>query len=70
MDELVRRGITQLKEKEGGESIWREPIERYQWPLAAGIAVIAATMFINERRRKREGGRFPNQKSVAFAQTK
>ena len=68
MDELVRRGITQLKEKEGGESIWREPIERYQWPLAAGIGVIAATMFINERRRRAEGGRVSNQKSRAFAQ--
>jgi Ca-activated chloride channel family protein len=70
MDELVRRGITQLKEKEGGESIWREPIERYQWPLAVGIAVIAATMFINERRRTREGRRSSNQKSIAFAQAK
>jgi Ca-activated chloride channel family protein len=70
MDELVRRGITQLKQKEGSESIWREPIERYQWPLAVGIAVIAATMFINERRRKREGGRVSNLKSVAFAQVK
>ncbi|HEU5237724.1 MAG TPA: hypothetical protein VFU37_11310 [Pyrinomonadaceae bacterium] len=33
MDELVRRGITQLKEKEGAETFSRELIERYQWPL-------------------------------------
>jgi Ca-activated chloride channel family protein len=70
MDELVRRGITQLKEKEGAETISQEPIERYQWPLAAGLILTAATMFINERRRRREGSRFFNQRSVAFAQMK
>jgi Ca-activated chloride channel family protein len=70
MDDLVRRGITQLKEKDGTETISQEPIERYQWPLAAGLILIAASMFINERRRKREGGRFSNQKSIAFAQVK
>jgi Ca-activated chloride channel family protein len=70
MEELVRRGITQLKEKEGTERISQEPIDRYQWPLAAGLLLIAATMFINERQRRREGSRFFNQRSVAFAQMK
>jgi Ca-activated chloride channel family protein len=70
MDDLVRRGITQLKEKEGPEEISREPIERYQWPLAAGLVLIAAAMLINERRRRPEGGRFSNQKAVALAQVK
>jgi Ca-activated chloride channel homolog len=45
-------------------------VSRSMWPLAVGIAVIAATMFINERRRKREGDRSSNQKSIAFAQAK
>ena len=70
MDELVSRGITQLKEKEGTERISQKPIERYEWPLAAGLVLITATMFISERRRRREGGRFSNQKSVAFARVK
>lgn len=70
MDELVRRGITQLNEKEGAERISKEPIERYEWPLAAGLVLITASMFINERRRRREHGKFSNQKSVAFAQMK
>ena len=59
MDELVRRGIAQLKEKEGAERFLREPIERYQWPLAAGIMLIATSMFISEPRRKREDDRLP-----------
>jgi hypothetical protein len=65
MDELVRRGITQLKEKEGAERISREPIERYEWPLTAGIVLIAATMCINERRGRRESGRSFVPKSTA-----
>jgi Ca-activated chloride channel family protein len=70
MNELVRRGVTQLMEKEGAERISQEPIERYQWPLAAGLVLIATTMLINERRRRREDRRFSNGKSVAFAQVK
>jgi Ca-activated chloride channel family protein len=60
MDELLRGGITQLKDKEGTERMSREPIERYQWPLGAGLVLIAATMFINERRRRKIGS-FPNR---------
>jgi Ca-activated chloride channel family protein len=66
MDELVRRGITQLKDKEGTERMSREPIERYQWPLSLAIILIAATLLINERRQKKEGVRFSNGRQVAI----
>jgi Ca-activated chloride channel family protein len=54
MAELVRSGINQLKEKEGSTWISHEPIERYQWPLAAALLSLVATMFISERRWQRE----------------
>jgi Ca-activated chloride channel homolog len=63
MDELVRRGIAQLKEKEGTGRMSREPIERYQWPLAAGVTLIVATLFINERRQKKQAARFSNERT-------
>jgi Ca-activated chloride channel family protein len=66
MDELVRRGITQLKDKEGTERMSREPIERYQWPLSVGIVLIAATLLINERRQKKEAVKFSNGRQVAM----
>jgi Ca-activated chloride channel family protein len=66
MDELVRRGITQLTTKEGTERMSREPIERYQWPLSVGITLIAATLLINERRQKKEAVKFSNGRQVAM----
>jgi len=59
MAELIRSGINLLKEKEGLTRFSREPIERYQWPLAAALLSLVATIFINERRRQREDNRLP-----------
>jgi Ca-activated chloride channel family protein len=65
MAELVRGGINQLKEKEGSTSVSREPIERYQWPLAAALLSLAATMFISERRRQSKDFRLSSRKLMA-----
>lgn len=57
----------QIQDKRIANPFSREPIERYHWPLAAGILLITATMFISERRRDREDRKIFNQKSVALA---
>jgi Ca-activated chloride channel homolog len=66
MDELVRRGIAQLKEKEGTERMSRELIERYHWPLSLGLILMAATLLINERRKKKEPLKLSNAKQLAM----
>ena len=65
MDSLVRRGIAQLNEKQDAERMSREPIERYQWPLTAGIILIVATIFISERRQQTKDFRVANRKLAA-----
>ena len=65
MDSLVRRGIAQLNEKQDAERMSREPIERYQWPLAARIILIVATIFISERRQQTKDFRVANRKLAA-----
>jgi len=49
--QIVREGLAQMKELDIDAKISRRPIERYQWPLAAGLVLLASSMLVGERRR-------------------
>ena len=51
MTQIVRDGLGKMTEKDIDAKMSRQPIERYQWPLAAGLVLLAASMLIGERRR-------------------
>jgi Ca-activated chloride channel family protein len=47
---LIEQGLRKMQEHEF-QTRQTIPIERYEWPLAAGILLLMASMFIRERRR-------------------
>ena len=51
MQQIVRDGLGKMKEHETDARFSRVPIERYQWPLGAAIAAMAAALLLGERRR-------------------
>ena len=50
---VVQQGLSQLKAGEIDARLARRPIERYQWPLGLGLALLTAGSFLGERRRVR-----------------
>ncbi len=55
MRRLVEKDLAAVKEKEFDARMARRPIERFQWPLGAGIFCLVASMLLGERRRKAGG---------------
>jgi Ca-activated chloride channel family protein len=51
MKQIATEGLGKMNEKDIDVKMSRRPIERYQWPLAAGIALLAGSMLIGERKR-------------------
>ena len=51
MNRIVREGLSKMKEHKGDARFSKQPIERYQWPLAASMACIIASLLLGERRR-------------------
>jgi Ca-activated chloride channel family protein len=51
MQQIVRDGLGKMKEQDIDAKMSRRPIERYQWPLAAGMALLASSLLIGERKR-------------------
>jgi Ca-activated chloride channel family protein len=51
MNQIVRDGLEKMKETETDARFSKEPVERYQWPLAASMACLAAALLLGERRR-------------------
>ena len=55
MKRIVDAGLGKLKEGEIDARFSHRPIERYQWPLGLGIALLALSLLINERRNRARG---------------
>ncbi len=51
MTQIVRDGLGKMGEKDFEAKTSRQPIERYQWPLAAGLFLLAISMLLGERKR-------------------
>ena len=50
---VVTQGLSQLKAGEIDARLVRRPIERYRWPLGAGILFLTLAMLVGERPRRR-----------------
>lgn len=48
---ILEQGLGKMQEHEIDARQARRPIERYQWPLAAGLALLMASQLVRERRR-------------------
>ncbi len=57
MHAVVGQGLSQLKAGEIDARTTRRPIERYQWPLGAGLLMLGLAGCVGERRKVRRGGR-------------
>jgi Ca-activated chloride channel family protein len=53
MDTLYEQGIAPLPKSEGTVKLFQRYTERYQWPLAAAIALLIIEMFLPDRSRRR-----------------
>ncbi|MGA3171800.1 MAG: VWA domain-containing protein, partial [Chthoniobacteraceae bacterium] len=66
---IIEQGLRKMQEHQF-EAHETHPIERYEWPLAAGILLLLASMFISERRRVAPApGPRPKAAAVAVATT-
>ena len=52
MKQLIAEGLSKMQSGEIDARLSRRPIERYEWPLAAAILALAASMLINDRKRR------------------
>lgn len=52
MRQLYEEGLARMQTGEFDARLSRRPIERYQWPLAASIGLLIASLFINDRKRR------------------
>jgi Ca-activated chloride channel family protein len=53
MRQLYADGLSKLKAAEIDARLSRRPIERYEWPLGGAIVALIASLFINDRKRRR-----------------
>ncbi len=51
MQQVVQQGLRPMTEKDINSERERRPLERYQWPLSAGLTLLAASLLVGERRR-------------------
>src|SRR5206468_2801413 len=54
MQQLQNEGLAKMKAAEMDVRLSRQPIERYEWPLSAGLIALALSILIPERKRARE----------------
>jgi len=66
MQQIFRDGLATMKEKDIDAKMSRRPIERYQWPLAGGLVLLASSMLVGERKRAARRAKLP-AKSLAAA---
>ncbi|MFL6584644.1 MAG: VWA domain-containing protein [Chthoniobacterales bacterium] len=67
MKQLVREGLSTLQAGQIDARLSRRPIERYQWPLAAGCIALASWFLVSERKRVRVRGVRPQVTRAALA---
>lgn len=67
MQQIVRTGLGQMKEQEIDARMSRRPIERYQWPLAAGLAFLVGSTLLSERKRGSRHGVAPLRTAALVA---
>ena len=53
MKQLISQGLGKMKTGEIDARLARRPIERYEWPLGAALAALAASILITDRKRLR-----------------
>lgn len=51
MKTIVSDGLSKMNEQEIDAKLSRQPIERYQWPLTAGLVLLGLSMLVGERKR-------------------
>jgi Ca-activated chloride channel family protein len=59
MQRLVTEGIGKMKAGDIDVRLSRRAIERYEWPLGAGVAALAISTLIGDRKRARQAVRRP-----------
>jgi Ca-activated chloride channel homolog len=52
MKQLIEQGLSKMQAGEIDARLSRRPIERYEWPLGAAVLALAASMLINDRKRR------------------
>src|SRR5262245_44125265 len=67
MKQVQTEGLAKMQAAEMDVRLSRRPIERYEWPLAAALIVLALSILIPERRRIRETGYVPAAARAAGA---
>jgi Ca-activated chloride channel homolog len=50
VSQLINNGLRKLGERDVGERSTQIPIERYRWPLAVGLILLAASSMVNARK--------------------
>ena len=53
MRQLYTEGLSKLKTAEIDARLSSRPIERYEWPVGGAIAVLIASLFLNDRKKAR-----------------
>lgn len=54
-EKIANSGLGKMSEKEIDAKLSRQPIERYQWPLGAGVLLLAGAALLGERKRVATG---------------
>jgi Ca-activated chloride channel homolog len=69
MRQLYEEGLSKLKTAEINARLSSRPIERYEWPLGGAIAVLIASLFLNDRKKTRARAmtRTPAKREVLVA---
>ena len=52
MRQIVREGLGKMSTKENESRVTKQPIERYQWPIAGALVCLVFALLIGERRRR------------------
>jgi Ca-activated chloride channel family protein len=51
MQKIIREGLSTMTERQSDTRFEKQPIERYQWPLAGAVACFLTSLLLGERRR-------------------